>query len=259
MLHRWLAHPLTRGLDLDDPRTTLLRKDILGQKRFLRRIYKEWYAEIASAIPVPAGKVLEVGSGAGFLSEYLSGLITSEVFPLPGIRCTLDATALPFADAALGAVVGTNVLHHLARPREFLVEAARCLRPRGVLAFVEPWVTPWSRFVYSKLHHEPFEPEAAEWELPASGPLSGANGALPWILFCRDRDQFEREFPSWEIRSIQPFMPFRYLLSGGISLRFSMPGWSFPLWTLFERRLSQWNRYNALFVKIVLQRTATAQ
>jgi hypothetical protein len=42
-------------------------------------------------------------------------------------------------------------------------------------------------------------PDAADWSFPAVGPLSGANGALPWILFERDRARFEREFPQWVI------------------------------------------------------------
>ena len=29
----WLAHPLTRELDLDDPRTTQLRRQIIQEKR----------------------------------------------------------------------------------------------------------------------------------------------------------------------------------------------------------------------------------
>jgi hypothetical protein len=28
---------------------------------------------------------------------------------------------------------------------------------------IEPWVTPWSRFVYNLLHHEPFDPETPSW------------------------------------------------------------------------------------------------
>ncbi len=34
MLTRLLEHPLTRGLDVDDPRTTHLRRRILAEKRF---------------------------------------------------------------------------------------------------------------------------------------------------------------------------------------------------------------------------------
>ena len=102
------------------------------------------------------------------------------------------------------------------------------------MAMIEPWVTPWSRFVYTRLHHEPFQPETPSWELPTSGPLSGANDALPWIIFARDRIKFEQEFPQWQIEMIKPIMPFRYLLSGGVSLRGLAPGWSFGMWRQLE-------------------------
>ena len=71
MLQGWLAHPLTRGLDIDDPRTTELRRSIIRYKKFLRRIYEEWYTALAGALPEVQGPVLELGSGAGFLREYI--------------------------------------------------------------------------------------------------------------------------------------------------------------------------------------------
>ena len=117
---------------------------------------------------------------------------------------------------------------------------------------IEPWVTPWSRLVYSKLHHEPFQPEAVEWTVPQRGPLSGANSALPWIIFDRDRTRFEREFPEWQIHTIKPFMPFRYLLSGGVSMCSLMPGWSFALWRNLENLLRPWMKSLAMFALIVL-------
>jgi hypothetical protein len=124
-------------------------------------------------------------------------------------------------------IVMTNVLHHFSQPRLFFTEATRCVRSGGVISMVEPWVTPWSRFVYSRFHHEPLEPGARSWELSTCGPLSGANDALPWIIFARDRLKFEQEFPDWRIETIKPIMPFRYLVSGGVSLRSLCPGWSF--------------------------------
>ena len=51
MLKTWLAHPLTRGLDIDDPRTTHLRQQIIQEKSFLRQIYQEWYQAIVAALP----------------------------------------------------------------------------------------------------------------------------------------------------------------------------------------------------------------
>ena len=252
---RWLAHPLTRDLDLDDPRTTVERRRILRRKRFLRRVYEEWYAAIAEALPAGDGRVLELGTGAGFLSDVVPDLVCSEVLPVAHVAVVLDGQALPFRRGALRAVVMTNVFHHLPRPRLFLAEAARCVRPGGALVMIEPWVSRWSRWVYGKLHHEPFEPDAADWELPGGGPLSGANGALPWIVFERDRARFERELPQWRIASIASGMPLVYLLSGGVSYRGFLPGWSFAFWKGVEKAFTRVLGSTAMFARIVLVRT----
>ena len=254
MLKSWLAHPLTRNLDIDDPQTTYLRQRVIQEKIFLKRIYEEWYRAIIEVLPSGQGLVLELGAGGGFLRDFIPDLIASELFYCPNAKIVMDGLRLPLVAHSLRAMVMTNVFHHLPQIRMFLVEAARCVRPGGVIAMTEPWVTPWSRVVYKQLHHEPFEPEAAFWELPRSGPLSGGNNALPWIIFARDRAQFEQEFPQWRIEVIQPIMPFRYLISGGVSMRKLMPGWSFGLWRQFENVLSRWNKQLAMFAQIVLRR-----
>ena len=248
----WLAHPLTRGLSLDDPRTTVIRRQIIKGKPFLRHIYEEWYVALARALPQGIEPVLEIGSGAGFLSDFVPGLITSEVFAYPGVRVALDAMRLPFADGALRGIVMTDVLHHISQPRCFMAEATRCVRSGGVIAMVEPWVSSWSRMVYTHLHHEPFQPEAAGWGFSTSGPLSDANGALPWIMFERDRARFQREFPMWRIQTIKPVLPFRYLVSGGLSMRSLMPGKATPIWRWIERGLMPWMKSWAMFAEIVL-------
>ena len=148
----------------------------------------------------------------------------------------------------------TNVLHHVPQPRLFFAEATRCVQSGGVMAMIEPWVTPLVTFVYTRLHHEPFQPETPSWELQNGGPLSAANDALPWIIFGRDRLKFEQEFPHWRIELIKPIMPFRYLLSGGVSLRSLAPGWSFGLWRHLERPLGRWSNELAMFAQIVLRR-----
>jgi SAM-dependent methyltransferase len=242
-------------MDIDDPRTTQLRRQVVQEKGFLRQIYQEWYEAIAATLPPRTGPVLELGSGAGFLKDFVPDLITSEVFYCPRIDLVLNAMSLPFAADTLSGIVMTDVFHHVSQPRRFFTEATRCVRPGGVIAMIEPWVTPWSRLIYARLHHEPFNPEADKWEFPMSGPLSGANGALPYILFERDRVQFEHEFPMWHIQAIKPIMPFRYLVSGGISLRSLMPGWSFRIWRYFENAMHPWVNNLAMFAHIELKRS----
>lgn len=254
MLKHLLAHPSMRGQDIDSPGYAELRRSITRKKSFLRQIYEEWYAAITALLPQDKGLVLELGTGGGFFEEYIPGLITSEVFYCQHVRVVLDGSLLPFTTGSLESIVMTDVLHHLPRPRQFFIDASRCVRSGGLVIMIEPWVTPWSRLVYSRLHHEPFHPEALEWSFPQTGPLSSSNNALAWIIFERDRSRFEKEFPEWQIRAVKPFMPFRYLLSGGVSLRSFMPGWSFAFWRSIENLLQPWMRHLAMFALIVLIR-----
>jgi len=254
MLRRLLSHPLTRGLDIDDPLTTALRRDVIATKPFLRRVMQDWYRLLAAAVPAGDGHVLELGSGAGFLKEVIPEVITSEVFPDVGVDRVVRAEALPFRDGELRAVVMADVFHHIPDVGRFLSEAERCLRPGGVVAMVEPWVTAWSRFVYTRLHHEPFEPQAAAWRFASSGALSGANSALPWIVFQRDREMLSREHPRLVVDEIRPFMPLRFLIAGGISLRSLAPGWAYGAWGLVERLLSPLDHRLAMFALIQVRR-----
>lgn len=249
-----LAHPLTKGLDLDDPKTTDLRLQIIQGKPFLRRIYDDWYRMILARIPAGEGMILELGSGAGYFREFVPETIQSEVFLCRNVHLVADARRLPFAKCSLKSIVMTDVFHHIPNAEDFLREAARCLRPGGHIVMVEPWVSPWSKLIYRHLHHEPFLPAAESWEIPSSGPLSGANGALPWIVFIRDRARLAAIFPELHVESIEPMMPFRYLVSGGVSMRSLMPAMFYGAWTGLESLLSPWNKALSMFTLIDVRR-----
>jgi SAM-dependent methyltransferase len=146
-----------------------------------------------------------------------------------------------------------DVLHHVPDPAVFLGEAGRCVRPGGGCLMIEPWNTPWARWVYRHLHHEPFEPDEG-WTIAPTGPLSGANGALPWILFERDRDVFRARFPEWRVARIDPLMPLVYLASGGVSLRSLVPAWTFSVMRGLERSVPGFERAAGMFAFIALER-----
>jgi len=253
-LNKWFSHPKLRNYDLNDPSTTMIRREIIDENPFLQKIYREWYEKLKTPLPKKPGRVLELGSGAGFLADHVPDIITSEVFYLPFVNIILEGQKLPFVSSSLRGILMSNVLHHIPDPRGFFHEAARCVRPGGVISMIEPWVSGWSRIIYTRLHHEPFQPDSLEWEFPAIGPLSGANGALPWILFKRDLQLFKQEFPEWNVNSIIPFMPFRYLISGGVSMQPILPGWSHFFWKWLESGLSPWMDFWAMFAQITLTR-----
>lgn len=251
-----LGHPLTRGIDLDDPRSTLLRRKIIQDKAFLRRVYAEWYRLLCSRLPPGGADILEIGSGAGFLQDFIPSLITSEVFPLEGIDRVEDATALSMANSSLDAIVMTDVLHHIPDVEQFFVEATRTLRPGGRLLMIEPWLTRWSSLVYRYFHPEPFVADATNWRLPQGGPVSMANGALPWIVFERDIARFRSEFAQLELVSIRPMMPLSYLASGGVSLRSRTPGAWYPAIRSFEQKVLR--EHGAMFALIEVHRVTTS-
>jgi hypothetical protein len=147
-----------------------------------------------------------------------------------------------------------DVFHHMSEPYDFLKEASRCLKSGGIIAMIEPWFTPMSQWIYKKFHHEPFLPESKNWGLKERGPLTGANGALPWIVFQRDRELFLSEFPSLKVQSIKLLMPFSYLLSGGVSLRSFQPGWSYCFWRKVENIWNPFISKMAMFALIVIER-----
>ncbi len=244
-----LAHPLTRDLLVDDPKTTQLRLEIIQSKSFLKKIYTEWYQLILSTLPKKK-HVLELGSGAGFFSELLPQLITSEIFETPGVKLVTDACKLALPDNSLNAIIMTDVFHHIPDVEQFLSEATRCIKQGGKLTMIEPWCTPWSQWIYKKLHSEPFDPEST-WIIQNIGPLSGANGALPWIVFERDKLIFNQKFPEWHIIKIEPLMPFSYLLSGGVSMRTFIPGGMYDFIRIFEELFNK--KKWAMFALIELE------
>ncbi len=250
----FLKHPLTRNIDIDDPRTTHLRKQIIQQKPFLRRIYKDWYTWIAANIPSGDGSILELGSGAGFLDELIPEVITTEVFFCPFVKMVMNGCFMPFKNDSLKSIIMVDVFHHIPDVDIFLIEAVRCLRAGGTILMVEPWITPWSSLVYTHIHHEPVDIKAKQWSFPISGPLSGANSALPWIVFERDRRLFELKYPGLSIKNIKVEKPFVYLLSGGISLRSIMPGITYRFWEYIESILGRMNLKLGMFAKIFLQK-----
>lgn len=252
----WLNLPELSGIDdLDAAGTTLLHARIIRRKPLLRRFYEDCYARFRSALGPSLGglRIVEVGSGAGFIKEIIPEAMTTDIEPLPHVDRQMSALQMPFTDASVDAFFMIDVFHHVPDASAFLSEMNRCLRPNGMIYMVEPASTPLSRWIYARFHHEPFEP-AAGWSFVSRGRLSSANGALPWIVFCRDRDRFLAEFPALTIRQLRPFGPLLYLLSGGLTLRQLWPPWGLGIILAAEWALSPLNPLLGMFMTIQLEK-----
>ena len=163
---------------------------------------------------------------------------------------------MPYKDCTIDAFFMIDVFHHINDIRAFFKEANRCLKVGGKLVMIEPANTVWGRFIYKNFHHEPFVTSGG-WSLKDGYPLSSANGAIPWIIFFRDRLLFEKEFPSLVILDIKYHTPFRYLISGGVSFYQLLPSFLYDMIRRFEVALSPFNKYIGMFLTIEITKSSS--
>lgn len=251
----WLKMPESRCAEgLDDRIVTLVHREILRRKLFLKRLYADFYKELKDAVSESDKKtIVELGSGGGFIKEIIANAITSDVLDLPNVDKVFSACAMPFENTSVDAFVMFDVLHHISQPRLFFKEALRCLKAGGQIIMIEPANTLWGRFIYKNFHHEAFDTRAG-WNLEKASPLWCGNDALAWIIFSRDRKMFESEFPALKIVHIRYHTPLRYLLSGGFTLRQLVPSCAYGFVKILEIALSPLNGMLGMFQTIELEK-----
>lgn len=216
-------------LPLDSPERTLFHKELIKRKKFLRKLYESWYAEFLIELKnLPGEKYVELGSGGGFLKELEPKVICTDILDLPENDMTFSALEMPFDDHSVDGIFMIDTLHHIPDMDKFLSEVDRVLTKGGQMIMIEPANTLWGRFIYRNFHHEPFDVNG-DWTIPQKGPLSGANGALPWIVFERDRALFDQKFPGLQVERISFRNPLIYLVSGGVSFRQLLPDFMFGI------------------------------
>jgi SAM-dependent methyltransferase len=113
--------------------------DIVGEvKRFV------------DAYGLRSAKVLDVGSGGGYLQDVVEDYTGIDIAPAAArfyhkrfVAGT--ATAMPFADAEFDVVWSIWVLEHIPNPEAALSEIRRVVRPGGLIYLRPAWdVKPWA-------------------------------------------------------------------------------------------------------------------
>jgi len=114
---------------------------------------------------LPTGPVLEIGTGRGYSTAFLSRTlldrqiiaidITYECFTPDALTfghrrpwfVQASAPALPFTADTFALTTVVMTFHCLPQPRQVLREIARVLKPRGVLLLADVdgdhWIAPW--------------------------------------------------------------------------------------------------------------------
>jgi SAM-dependent methyltransferase len=236
---------------------------IWSRKPQLARLYAVWFDAMLDSLPRGA-RVLEVGAGPGFFAPYAKTQrpdlrwTATDLAATPWNDVAADAIRLPFRNASVDAVAGLDVLHHFARPGEFLTEAARVLRPGGTLALVEPAVTPLSFPIYRWLHQEDCTLGVDPWNPFGRRGRTGkeafdGDSAIPWkILRATGAEEWRRRgFSPPEVRKLNAFA---YLLSLGFRDASLLPAALVGPMLALDRRLQRLSGVLGMRIVIVWKR-----
>lgn len=245
--------------DLDEISNIGRVTELISQKPVLNRFYEDCYKKYSDCLNrcPEDGLILELGSGGGFAKKTIPNLITSDVLGYPNVDKVVDATQLCFEDNSLRAIFLLNVFHHIPDVEAFLREAQRCLKPGGRVLIIDQHLGWISKYILKYFHHEPFDPGAENWSFKTSGPLSGANGALTWMVFKRDQERFNTLFPSLSLVRYQPHTPLLYWVSGGLKNWSLAPKFLIPFWIALEKLLVRLSSEFGSFTDVEIAKTRT--
>ena len=230
------------NIDFDSIEASEKAAKIMKNKKCLYEIYVEVYKMMmSSAIKYlflhKDAKMLEIGSGGGFIKDLFPNVITSDIKPLPTVDIVVNAEKLPFGDGELDVIFAVHAIHHIPDINKFLDEVKRTVTVGGGVVCVEPYWSLLACIIYKIMHPEPFDKMASKWTLDSTGPMSGSNQALSYILLKRDKDKFLEKYPEFEIVRIKRFGFIRYFCTGGIWLNQKLPDFCFPFLKVLEKAL----------------------
>lgn len=225
-----LAEPGLEGIDPDSAEFTRAHRAVLDRKPLLRAVMTRTLRRCRDADEryfhsCAATARLELGSGTGLMRELYSDVLTSEVKLVPYVALAARGEELPFRSGILRAIYAINVLHHVSDPRALFREVARVSAPGGGAVFVEPHFGPVARMIYPILfRQERFDMSEVSWGDHRRAHVStDANQALSYLIFQRDREQWQNEFPELELLATVPHTHVSYLATGGLNFRQLVP------------------------------------
>jgi SAM-dependent methyltransferase len=200
----------------------------------LRASYGHWYRRLREALPSrELGPWIEIGSGPGFAREFIPELVLTDVVQAPWHDRRMSAESLPYGDGEVGALVLFDVLHHVATPASFFAEATRALRPGGRIVLCEPYISPFSHWVYRHFHAEPVDMSVdpfaavASSEDAAKDPFT-SNQATPTLIFSQAKaHRFSEMFPKLGVVRVERLAGLAYPATGGFSRGPMLP---MPVW-----------------------------
>ncbi len=181
-------------------------------------------------------KYVELGAGVIPMSKLDSRIRSTDIVPTEHLNGVLDATNLDIEDSTVSGFFLQNTFHHIPDPKAFFEETYRVLIPGGRIVILDPYFNGLSRSLYPKLFKTEGFDMKGDWNGADTHAMIGANQALSYIVFVRDRQYFETNFPNLRIVQELPVsFGLRYILTGGLNFRKLAPSVVFRIIRKLER------------------------
>lgn len=234
-------------------------KYALSIKPILRDIFTEFhdlYDQLAKRFFVDVSGIdVELGAGVFPVKMSYKNVLASDVILAQHLDAVFNAERIPFVDCMTRSIFCQNSFHHFANPDCFFDEAIRILKPGGGIVLIEPFYGFFASILYKNLFDSEIFDKNGSWKTEISNHMHGANQALSYIVFFRDRKLFEEKYPELELVFSRPIGNFlRYIFSGGLNFRQIIPNPLIPLLRVIEWILSPLHNLFALHYVIVVRK-----
>jgi SAM-dependent methyltransferase len=254
-----LSDPSLKNIDVDGQDRLVLHSKILERKPMLREVFIEFhhlFRRLNIKFLTAKGIEVELGAGIAPIRDSYPDVLATDVVYAPHLDRDLNAGSMELEDESVRVFYGQNSFHHFPHPDLFFQELERVLLPGGGVILLEPYYGPFATFLFKRLFRtEGFDKAYPSWETPSAGPMNGANQALSYVVFVRDRKEFERKYPALKIVHQERVGNYlKYLLSGGLNFRQLCPDALSFLIGWIELILSPLNRWLCLHHVIVLRK-----
>jgi SAM-dependent methyltransferase len=261
-LIKLLRDPSLENVDIDGQERFTAHSWTFSHKAMLRDVFSEFhdlFHKLENQFITAKGIKVEIGAGVAPMRDSYSDVLATDVVSAAHLDHVLNAEDMALENESVRGLFGQNCFHHFLHPDHFFNEVERVLAPGGGVILLDPYYGPFASFLYKRLFkNEGFDKDFPSWETPTSGPMYGANQALSYIVFVRDRTEFEKKHPTLKIVYQKPVGNYlKYLFSGGLNFRQLLPDSMSPLINFAQWCLTPFNHWFSLHHTIVIRKDST--
>lgn len=254
-----LREPAIDGLDVDGEDRFAIHGRVLARKPLLREVFTSFhhaFRRLDEKFFTAQGLRVELGAGIAPIRDSYPDVLATDVVCGAHLDGVLNAEKMDLPDNSVRVFYGQNCFHHFPCPDNFFAEVDRVVAPGGGVILLEPYYGPFATFLFKRLFKtEGFDKAFPSWETPSAGPMNGANQALSYIVFVRDRAVLEQKYPGLKIVTQELCGNYvKYLLSGGLNFRQFFPDGLTPLVGMLQFLLSPLDRWMALHHIVLIRK-----